>query len=259
MSFIYAERLLEFAIRIGFDDLQKDPELLSRVFNIDPGLGLGRDLGGPTERLVFEEFQDRLNAIPRRESEAGNTSIFRLTVPTIEDIQRLMESANMHIVHGFPRSSQDLPCISITLGGESERQYLGDIKDRTINTETGKSYIHLGTENQAQYRIAIVTTNLDETVLWHYIVKYAMLRYRPHLEGYGIAEQKVSWMDVEPDEALIQAGIFAYTRVCIIDCTKQESVPIEESGFDTLVMGGIVGLPGSVADGAAVVDPDEVL
>lgn len=251
MSFIYAQRLLEFAIRIGFDDLQKDPELLASVFTLDEGLGQGRDLGldanlqPQTERLVFEEFQKRLGEIPRREVETGIAgSIFRTLIPTMQDIQSLMASVNLQIIHGFPRTASDCPCVSITLGSEQERQYLGDLKGRSIRDD--KAYLHLGAEMSAQYRLAVMTTNADETELWYHIIKYALLRYRPHLEGYGLTEQKVSWMDIEPAEEYLQSGLFMYQRVCMFDCIKQESVPILEQGFTTLVWGGIVDNPDSV-------------
>jgi hypothetical protein len=242
MAFIYAQRLLEFAIRIGFDDLQKDTDLLASIFAVDENLGSGRDLEAQTEPLVFEEFQQRLSQIPRREVETGIAgSIFRTLIPTLQDIQTLMATANIQIIHGYPRTASDCPCISITLGGEQESQYLGDLKGRSIKGD--KAYLHLGAEMSAQYRLAVMTTNADETELWYHIVKYALLRYRPHLEGYGLTEQKVSWMDLEPAEEYLQSGLFMYQRVCMFDCMKQESVPILDKGYDTLVWGGIVGDP----------------
>lgn len=229
MSFLNAEMLLEFVIRVGVDDVQNDRTIAEELFAVDPLTQTGRDLTPPGithpvyETTLMDAFQKRLAEIPLRESETGKTgSIFSNSIPSIPSITDYLETANVSIRHGFPRDSQDLPCISITLGNEDEKQYLGLLKHTAQSKDGKKTYLALGCDAETQYMLNIFSTNFNETVIWYHLIKRALLVYRPILEAYGLREVSVSWMDVEPASEHLQAGLFVYQRSAVVRGVKDE-------------------------------------
>ena len=256
MSFISAENLIEYAIRVGVDDIQQDPSLLSLMFFTDKHLDEGADMtppgqpaGSVREPLPYNFFQKRLEEIPKRAAETGKTDIFKNSIPQVPDIAEYLQTANIKIMHGYPRDDKDLPAISITLGNEDEKQFLGMVK-QVVQLE-GKRYEMVGADCPAQYMIQILSPNYDETVIWYYLIKYSLWRYRRHIEGYGMREQSLSWADVELAPQFAQAGIYVYQRAGILSCVKDEDIPVQVEGFNELSM-GINGLPG---DGSIVPNP----
>jgi hypothetical protein len=268
MSFVCAEHLIEYAIRIGVDDIQKDPNLVNFMFYTEKHLQEGADLtppgqeaGSVREPLPYDYFQKRLLEIPKRQAETGQQDIFKNTIPQVPDIIDYLSTANVRIVHGFPRDEKDLPAISITLGNEDEKQYLG-MEKGTVQVDGGKKYTIVGADAPAQYMIRILSPNYDETVVWYYIIKYALWRYRKHIEGYGMREQSVSWLDVDLAQQYVESGLYIYQRSAVLSCVKDEDIPIEKDGFDELNMGVTtpdaapgVDPGGPVPSGAVVPDP----
>ena len=112
--FIYAEKLIEYAIRIGVDDIQEDPTLLDLMFFTDKQMNQGTDLTPNNQsKKVYESlptdfFQRRLLEIPKRKSETGQIDIFKNSIPSIPDIKEYLSTATMNIIHGFPREARDL-------------------------------------------------------------------------------------------------------------------------------------------------------
>lgn len=259
MSFVYCERLIEFAIRVGVDDVVKDPTLLNLMFGAEKHLKEGADLtppgqeaGSVREPLPFDYFQKRLQEIPKRQAETGKQEIFANSIPSIPDVSEYLQTANIRIMHGFPREEKDLPAISITLGNEDEsggQQYLGGIKD-TVQA-ANKRYEIIGSDWSSQYMIQILSPNYDETVIWYFLIKYALTRYRRHIEGYGMRQQNLSWMDVELASQFVESGLYIYQRSCILSCVKSEDVPVLVDGFDELAMK----VPPMTGDGSIVPNP----
>jgi len=247
MSFIYAERIIEYAIRIGTDDFMKDAMLVDLAFFTDAQRNLGADLTPPggqqtREPLPTDYFQNRLAAIPKVIAETGMNDIFQNSIPAVPDIKKYLSEANIKITHGYPREAQDLPCLAITLGSEDETQYLGTRKGVITQTETKKQYDLIGSDWDSQYQISIITTNYDETIIWYFILKYALTTYRPALEAYGLRQAKLSFSDPEPAPEYLQGGLFVYQRVCTMSCVKAEDIPLPSSGtFSELQFG--VGQP----------------
>lgn len=264
MSMVYGERLIEFAIRVGVDDLIKDPTIANLMFFTDKHLGEGTPLtpaaGDPTaptsEKLIMDAFQERIAALPKTKEETGLSSdgIFHNSIQAVPDIQEYFRTANIAIKHGFPREAQDLPCLAITLGNEEESQYLGTQKG-TLLKDNGDRYAVTGSDWETQYQISIITPNYDETVVWYYVLKYCLTAYRPHIEAYGLRQQKLSFMDVEPAAEYLQAGLFIYQRTCILSCVKDEDVPVKITGFNGLAFG--VGDP-AYPQGDGTIKPDPV-
>lgn len=245
MSFIYAERMLEFAIRIGTDDIMKDETLVDLIFFTDKHKGEGKDLTPPgasepvREPLPWDHFQKRMAEIPRRKTETGRQGddIFENTIPDVPDIKEYLSTANIRIMHGFPRESKDLPAISITLGNEDEtgQEYLGKQK-QVLQSDTARYEVY-GADFSAQYNIQIMTPNYDETIIWHKIIKYSLLRYAYALEGYGLRTLKQSWLDPELDPRWADSGLFIYNRSCIVQCVKDEDVPVKVELYKEFAMG----------------------
>lgn len=229
MSFLNAEMLLEYVIRVGVDDVQKDSAIAEELFAVDFLKNTGRNLTPPGvtepvyETTLMDVFQRRMSEIPKTPGEDPNsTSIFSNSIPTIPSINEYLAQANIGIRHGFPRDSQDLPMISITLGNEDERQYLGLLKHTAQSTDGAKNYLAVGCDSEAQYMINIFSTNYNETVIWYHLIKRALVVYRPILEAYGLRECSVSWADVEPASEYLQGGIFVYQRSGIVRGVKDE-------------------------------------
>jgi len=237
MGLIYAERLIEYAIRVGVDDLQNDKELVRLAFPVDKKINAGADVTPDgAEQKVFEPlpmdyFQTRLSEIPKVKGETGKQDIFANSMPGIDDVYSYLnkDDLSFKITHGFPREPGDLPAIAITLGNEDESQYLGGQKGRI-----GK-YVIVGSDFSSQYQVHILTPNYDETIIWYFILKYCFLRYRPIMEIYGMRQIKISFLDPEPAPEYLQAGIFIYQRTCILACVKDEDIPIEEKGYTELI------------------------
>ncbi|MGZ3772947.1 MAG: hypothetical protein ACXVCY_04175 [Pseudobdellovibrionaceae bacterium] len=238
MAVLFGEKLIEYAIRIAADDFVRNPKLVDWVFYTDKQLNQGTQLltndpNNPEyEPLVMDYFQQRLAQIPRRKGEEAMADIFSNTVQTLPDIKEYLQTANVKLIHGFPRDSQDLPCLCINLGGDDEKQYLGQVKEE-ITTDDG-TYLLVGPDWNTHYFINVITPNYDETIIWQIIIKYALTVYRPHLESYGLRNLSMSWMDIQLDSALAQAGIFAYQRTCSVACERDEIYPVSKDGYEAL-------------------------
>ena len=269
MSFIAGQTLLEYAIRIGVDDLLKDQTLVNLAFFTDPQQNLGADMtpaGSTTkvnEPLPTDIFQQRLSEIQRSKAETGQSKIFQNMIPAIPDIWTYLQSANMAIRHGFPREAQDLPCLAITLGNEDENQYLGankgviSVVDPSSPTKETKRYGIIGSDWPTQYQIRIMTPNYDETEIWYFILKYCFSVYRVALGAYGLREIAISFGDLEPADEYIQSGLFIYQRICTIACVKEEDVPIPTPGlFTSLGFSVDATVAGEYHEGDGTIIPD---
>lgn len=228
--FIYAESLIELAVRIGVDDLYANPDDIRLLLSMDPSLNNGLTLtptgGQPTfDKTLFDEFQTKISTLRRVGDENKVKPVFRNPIPAIPDIQEYIKTANLRFVHGFPREAQDIPCVAITLGDENEdQQYFGVVEGMPLGGGSkGQLQQRVGSDFRASYHLHILSTNYDETVVLHHLVKYGLLKYRAHLEGYGIREAKLSFMDVEPAPEYLQGGLFVYQRTCVLSCVKADS------------------------------------
>jgi len=236
--FITAELLIEYAIRIGTNDIMQDLTIIDELFKADKLLNQGMDLTPPDasepiyEKLIMDEFQAKLKNVPRKQGETPFQEIFANSLPSIDDIKAYLATAAISIIHGFPRQPNDLPTISITLGSEDEEQYLGAKYD-TGDIDGNVSTI-VGADMVSQYHLSIITTNYDELVIWYHLIKYCLWRYRHALEAYGFREQSFTWMDVEPSAEYLQAGLFVYQRTCILRGTKEEQISFKISGYSGL-------------------------
>ena len=237
--FITAELLIEYAIRIGTNDIMLNPEILEEIFYVDKLLNQGTDLTPPDstveihEKLIMDEFQEKLKSVPRKQGETPFSDVFKNSMPDIETIKEYLKTASISIIHGFPRQPEDIPTISITLGSEDEEQYLGAKSEGT--DITGKRIVFLGSDVSTQYHISVLTTNYDELVIWYHIIKYSLWRYRHAIEAYGLREQSFTWMDIEPSAEYLQAGLFIYQRTCILRGKKEEHLTVELKGYTGLV------------------------
>lgn len=240
MSFIYGERLIEYAIRIGTDDLMKSQELVDYLFYPTKNLNQGRNVTPPDspqnvyEKLPFDYFQERLSKIPRTPSETGDLDLFKNPFPTIPDIIAYLNECNISIVHGYPPAGGNLPCISIVLGNEDETKFLGGQQIDYENGLGGKPSTEKGSNFNAQYNVSILSTNYDEVELWYFIMKYSIMAYKAVLDGYGLSNIAMSFMDIEPAPDYIQAGLFCYQRTMILSTVKQESIMTPAPGYSEL-------------------------
>jgi len=238
MAFVSAELLIEYAIRIGVDDIMKDPSVIDSLFFADPLAKMGRDLTPENqaepvyEQLIMDIFQKRLQEIPRRGSESGQESIFKNSIPTLQEMKDYLASANINIVHGFPRELSDLPAISIVSGNEDEGQYLG--VQRGVVDDSDEAYELIGSDANFTYNITIITPNYDETVLWHAFIKFSLLKYRHAIEAYGFRNQNMTWLDLEPASQYLQSGLFVYQKACLLRGEKEEFIPVKKVGYSEL-------------------------
>lgn len=261
ISLIFGESLLELAIRIGINDLVLAPSEIAALLGIPSCVGSGMDLtpdGAPTpvhERTVFDEFQDRISELQRLKGEGGAKPVFRNAPIEVPDIAAyLAQGPNIRFMHGYPREAQDLPAICIALGGESEKQeYLGQNKFELVASSAGgETRVRLGSDMEADYHIHIISPNYDETVVLFHLVKYALLKYRVHLEGYGLRDMLMNWQACEPAPDYLQGGLFIYQRSCVVSLTKDENFVVSLKGrFNELsygvAVGGAVALQGQIA------------
>lgn len=241
MSFLYAESLLELAIRIGIADLAANPEDVTALLGIDPGLNSGLDLtppgGQPTfDQTLLDEFQNKIAELRRLKGEEGLRPVFRNNIPDLPDIQEYLRTANVRFAHGYPRETADLPMVCITLGGESEgNKYLGQHKYTPLRQRgDGSIVVRQGSDMESDYHIHILTPNYDETVILFHLLKYGLLKYRDHLEGYGIREATMHWQPCEPAPEYLQGGLFIYQRTCVLSCVKDESFEYARPGYTGL-------------------------
>ena len=237
--FVYAESLIELAIRIGIMDLSSDPDAVTQLLGIDPQRNAGTDLtpdGGDQvfDQTLFDDFQAKIDQLQRLKSDGATAPVFRNNIPDLPDINEYLRTANVRFVHGYPREAQDLPMVCITLGGEAEgEKYLGQVKTPLQGVD-GQEAFMLGSDMQADYHIHVLTPNYDETVILFHLIKYGLLKYRDHLEGYGIREASMSWQPCEPAPEYLQGGVFVYQRTCVLSCVKDESLVFGRPGFTEL-------------------------
>lgn len=244
LSFIYGESLLELAIRIGIADLVADPEEVKHLLGISPGRDLGLDLTPPEDGApkvfdptLLDEFQNKIDMLQRLKGEEGLAPIFRNNIPALPDIQEYLKICNIKFSHGYPREAADLPMICIVLGPESEgTKYNGQHKYTPVRqNRKGQAVVRMGSDMDASYEIHVISTNYDEVVILFHIIKYALLKYRDHLEGYGLREATMNWGPCELAPEYLQGGVFTYDRVCNLACVKDESFEYARDGFGELV------------------------
>lgn len=226
MSIVIGEKLIEFAIRIGFDDLKKDKDLVLALLPNDKSLNEGMEMedeatGAPVfEKTVMEEFAQRLSEIPKKPSETGKDDIFERGIPDAEKLWEYIQTCNMGIRTGFPRDQQELPCLCINIGAEDEEEFLAH-----AGFAGGDGSKDLAAINDTSYTVTILTTNYEETLIWYVICKYALMRYRAALEGHGLQSAKVRWEDLEPGPEYLQSGTFVYQRAALFSCMKMDTIP----------------------------------
>lgn len=236
MAFVNAELLIEFAIRIGIDDLVVNHDLVEQIFFANPKTNMGQDLTNSKVATIADEFQARLSAI-RTTNLDPNSSKFRNTFTNNTDVIDYLTRRAIQIIHGFPRSPEDVPCISITLGGESEDDYIGDSLGDLIDPDDGIPREWIGARWPGNYSLAILTTSYNETWLLYNVIKYAILKWRPAFEVYNWRNVTMHWMDMEPAPEYLQAGQFIYQRVCSLSGEKGENIVIVPQGTFTAVEG----------------------
>jgi len=237
MAFLNGQLFLEFAIRIGTDDLMKRPEMLDWIFKANPHINEGVVIsadGEPIEREkeINDYFYQRLSEIPRTNAEITLPSIFRNNFTQTPDVAEYLRTANISIKHQFPRDSADLPCISIILGNEAEEQYIGHSLGKA--QVAGTQYELLGVNQDVVYNLMILSTNENELTIWGNIIKYSLLKYRRELEGLGLKKARVSMGDPEPAAEYLQSGHFVYQRSITFQCEKLDYFPVEDHGFDSV-------------------------
>lgn len=266
MSLVGAPSLIEFAIRVGIDDILKDPNVLRYLLNASPLTNEGPVMSpagsSPVthDPLPMDYFQQRLKLVPHLGDETGKTDIFRNSIPRVEDVQKILGEGNMKIIHGFPQDTQDIPCLSIVLGNEDEgggggQQYLGTQK-KVVQTPDGRRYVSLGSEMDAQFNLQILSTNYDETMAWYYAIKYSLWAYRKHIMAYGFNGQRMTWQDIEPAPEYLQAGLFVYSRGCVLSGILEEDILVPEDAYTSLAF-SLATPEGHVADSDQQVIPDQ--
>jgi len=243
MSFINGPMFLEYVIRVGFDDLVNSRDLMNQIFihsdRVNEGDDLAPDGSEPFhDPLLMDEFQERLKQIPRRPGETGMTTIWRNFYITTDQVLEALNQANIKIIHGFPRTSEDLPCISLRIASESSEEYVGDAGGEFEVDQTGTHHIVVA-EFDASYSITLATTNENELHIWYHVIKYALLRYRTVLEAYGLKMASQAWGDVEPASEYLQGGLFIYQRDCVVNCKKTEGFAVPKTGYGSIVGDGL--------------------
>jgi hypothetical protein len=233
MAFINTGLLLEFAIRVGFDDVVSVPGLLEQLFTTSDRTGEGGELGaGQREPLSMDYFQQRLAAVPRRAGEVGMQSIWRNTFPTIEEIRQYLSECNIKIIHGFPMTMMDLPCISIRMDNDNDTDYVGTTAG-DFEGPNGRAH-QIIAEFDTTHTVSIATGAESYTAIWYAIIKYSIMRYKQVLEAYGMKNLSQAWGDVEPRTEFTEAGNFVYQRDCAVNCQKTEGFYVEVNGFSEL-------------------------
>lgn len=240
--FLYAESLIELAIRVGIADLVKCPESVTGLLGVDPQLNLGLDLTPPglppgtvREPTLADDFQQRVTALARLKGEEGLAPIFRSAMPGIPDLVAYLKVANFRFAHGYPNEAQDLPGIYIALGGEHEaQQYAGQLKVVPAQQVPGRERWLIGSDFEGDYQIHCLSPNYDETVFMFILVKYGLLKYRAHLEAYGMRQATMAWQPCEPAPEYLQGGVRIYQRTCILSITKDDSLSVYKDGYSEL-------------------------
>jgi hypothetical protein len=243
MAFINTGILLEFAIRIGFDDVVNTPGLLEQLFITSDCTNEGAVMGddGHRDKLPMDYFQQRLAEIPRRQAETGMLSIWRNSFPTVTEIRQYLAEANIKIIHGFPMTMADFPCISIRMDNDSADDYVGGTAGE--GEYVGQRIKQYVTEFDCTNTVTLATNSESHTTILYTIIKYAFMRYRLELEAYGLKNFTQAWGDVEPRSEYIEAGNFVYQRDCAVNCSKTEGFWIPQNGY-TEVEGGAIDIGG---------------
>lgn len=240
-------------------DLTEDPAAIRRLLGIAANKGIGLDLTPEGEQprstlelTLYDEFQNKIDGLKRVKGEEGMPSIFKSAIPAIPDIEAYLQTANVRIVHGFPREAADLPCVAISLAGEGEFKFIGQIQEELI-PEVGFTRVEEGSHAQADYHLHILSPNYDETVILFHLVKYALQKYRVHLEGYGLREATMNWQPVELAPEYLQGGVHVYQRSCVISLTKHDSFEYRRPAYTGLGYGVPAGE--DVVAGGAIIPP----
>lgn len=235
--FVHGNMLIEYAIRIGTDDIIKDLSLIDQLIPDCKRLLEGREVAGEHIPTIMDKFQKRLNEIPKKGDENDAKEMFRTTVPSPERIKAYLtqqsQESNVSIKHAYPRDSQDLPCISIISDNENESPFVGNTGGYVYETDGAQRERH-SANNSVDYSVMILTTNFDETFIWYLVIKYALMRYRQELEAYGMRNIALSWQSPQPAQEYLQSGIFVYEKTCIVSCEKTDEFDIGGGGFNSV-------------------------
>jgi hypothetical protein len=238
MTFFGGNMLLEFVVRVAYDDLvNKGPYILEQIYSTSPRLNEGIEVGtedGGTEILPndLDLFQARLAEIPKRPGELQMTTIFRNSISSVDEVRQYLKECNIKIIHGWPLTMADLPCLSIRIESENADDFIGQSLNDIENPD-GR-YNVFGAEFDSTYVMSILSTNENDIHAWHNLIKYALIRYRHVLDAYGMKTIGQSWGDVAPATEYLSAGVYVFQRECTVNCKKTDSFSVKMDGFSTI-------------------------
>lgn len=132
-----------------------------------------------------------------------------------------------NVVLGYPRTTTEMPCVSITLGEESETDpnALDDYVGETLDGEDGEYAEYRGTMFDQTYNIFCYAEHPDICAFLYHAVKLFLFGAKPFLIQAGLIDPRFSGGDLAPDEgAYVPESIFM--RVARLSCKSLNTMPV---------------------------------
>ena len=185
------------------------------------------------QRLLYTALTQGLVAIKKDPSILADLfkSNFQLSDKEVEGIQKLFADSPPTVVHGYARSDQDTPIISILLHSEREADLMlhddaGDVTE-TMDSDFGASQYSALWEHV--YNIVCITEHPDVCQYIYEVCKYIILQAKCTWIPYGVYEIRVSGADLAPDRRYMPEHFFI--RQLTLSCRAELLTTAKNSKF----------------------------
>lgn len=172
-----------------------------------------------------EQGLERLRKNPRKIKEYFSYANDK----TIKSMEKLITEYKIHVLSGYPKEPIQLPCIVISIAGETEIPYgigngidegyrefeLGNENYLNWSEEHNSTFIQENVQMKAQIRAEVWATDSIVTSFLYGITKYCLLSARNDMENEGLQLIELSGGDLEPAPDYFPE--FVYRRATMLD------------------------------------------
>ncbi len=148
---------------------------------------------------------------------------------TIRNFREYIQTHDIEVIQGWPRSNTPLPCIAIVLLQENDEQFIGD--DLGVNTETDPNGVILGSFWGGTHVLVVASDNADLTVFLYYVLKIILKRSSTTLNEF-LHEISYDAGDLQPNLNYLPDHVV--TRGISISARYFDAVQIDFDPVDIL-------------------------
>lgn len=205
-----------------------------------PDLAQARTSSVMVERVLYALLKSEFTKLAAPANEANLARLFsHIFDPMAGNEERQDYVVNFQrrpptVVLGYPRTTVELPIVSIVLGeeSESETRSIGNYVGESLPGEKGPYAEYVGIHFQQTYNIFCYAEHPVVCAYLYHFIKLILIAAQDSMVKAGIVDPHLSGGDLAPDEGYVPENVFA--RVIRLSCQSLSSVPVlklDPAGF----------------------------